>query len=208
MIKGRNSINLGNHIQDNFWLYVLSLLCIFTGIVLGIYSVKYMTNLDKGDMLGYLNNFTQNITQGNFKYQGMFIDILKNNLPLLLAIWFLGLTMVGIPIILLIDLVKGFTMGFTLSFMISSFGTKGIGIAVLGIIPQNLIYIPCVLIASVLSMSFSVNLLRNKMDKQRGSSLWINLASYSFLFMLVTSIMFLGFILETYLSPTLVKLII
>lgn len=208
MSNRRNSINLGNHIQENFWLYVISLLCIFTGIVLGIYSVKYMANNDRSDLVNYLSNFSQNITQGNFKYNNILIDIIKNNVPLIIAIWFLGLTMVGIPIILLVDVVKGFTVGFTLSFMISGFGVKGIGIAVLGVIPQNLIYIPCILISSVLSMEFSINLLKDKMNKMYKNSIWVKLATYSFYFVALTIIMFVGFAFETFLSPSLVKIII
>lgn len=208
MSNRRNAINLGNHVQENFWLYVISLLCIFTGIVLGIYSVKYMANGDRSDLVNYLSNFSQNITQGNFKYNSILLDVIKNNIPFIIAIWFLGLTMVGIPIILLIDLVKGFTVGFTLSFMINGFGVKGIGVAALGVVPQNLIYIPCILIASVLSMEFSVNLLKEKMNKRYNGSLWVKLATYSFYFAVITIVMFLGFALETYGSPSLVKLVL
>lgn len=208
MFNRKTSISLGNHIQENFWLYVISLLCVFTGIVLGIYSVKYMAIYDKSDLLSYLSNFSQNMTQGNFKYNSILIDIIKNNIPLIIAIWFLGLTIVGIPIILLIDVVKGFTVGFTLSFMLSGFGAKGIGVAVLGVVPQNLIYIPCIIVSSVLSMEFSINLLKDKMNKMYNNSIWMKLASYSFFFVSVTIIMFLGFALETYLTPSLVKLVI
>lgn len=208
MSNRRASINLGNHIQENFWLYVLSLLCVFTGIVLGIYSVKYMANNDRSDLISYLSNFSQNITQSNFKYNTILVDIIKNNIPLIVAIWFLGLTMVGIPIILLIDVVKGFTVGFTLSFMIGSFGVKGVGVASLGVIPQNIIYIPCVIIASVISMEFSINLLKDKMSKMYHNSIWAKLATYSFYFAAIVIVMFFGFALETYISPSLVKLII
>jgi len=208
MSNRRTAINLGNHIQENFWLYVISLLCVFTGIVLGIYSVKYMANSDRSSLVSYLSNFSQNITHGNFKYNSIFIDVIKNNIPLIIAIWFLGVTMIGIPIIILIDIVKGFTVGFTLSFMISGFGVKGIGVAALGVIPQNLLYIPCIIIASVLSMEFSVNLLKEKMNKRYNSSIWVKLATYSFYFAVITIVMFLGFALETYVSPSLVKLIL
>ncbi|NFB06981.1 stage II sporulation protein M, partial [Clostridium botulinum] len=29
--------NINRHVQENFWLYIISLLCICTGLVLGIY---------------------------------------------------------------------------------------------------------------------------------------------------------------------------
>lgn len=208
MSNWKKVIDFNKHLQDNFWLYMISLLCIFTGVVLGIYAVKYMGNIENEGLVEYLNNFTQNISQGNFKYKGMFMDILKNNIPLIVAIWFLGLTMVGIPIILIIDVIKGFTIGFTISFMISAFGTKGIEVVLLGVLPQNIIYIPCIILSSVIAMEFSLNILKDKMNMQWINSIWVRIASYSLVFIFLFSAMCFGFILETYITPNLVKLII
>jgi stage II sporulation protein M len=208
MTNGKPIINFNNHIQENFWLYVISLLCIFTGIILGIYTVKYMGNGEKGDIVNYLSNFSQNVGQDGFKYKTIFTDVLKNNISVILVMWFLGLTMVGIPVILVIDVIKGFTIGFSISFLINGLGTKGIGIVLLGILPQNIIYIPCIVISSVIAMEFSLSILRDKINKQRVNSIWMKITSYSFIFILVSVFMSIGFVFETYLTPTLIKLIL
>lgn len=90
---------LNKHVQSNFWLYIISLLCICTGIVLGMYSVRYMGSFDKTDLLSYIKNFNAAINSGNISYKSIFSETLKSNVPILLAMWFLGLTMIGIPII-------------------------------------------------------------------------------------------------------------
>lgn len=208
MGNGKSLIDLNKHIQENFWLYVISIFCIFTGIVLGIYTVKYMGSYDKTDLLGYIGSFGENIKQGNFKYNTIFMDVLKNNAILIIAMWFLGLTMVGIPVILILDVIKGFTIGFSISFLINGLGTKGIGVVLLGIMPQNIVYIPCILVFSVIAMEFSLNMLRDRFNRQRINSIWVKLTSYSFVFILVSVFMALGFIFETYLTPNLVKLIL
>lgn len=208
MTNRKKLFNFNEHLQQNFWLYIISLFCIFTGIVLGIYAVKYMGDFDKNDLISYLNSFTQSISQGNFKYSSVFTDIIKNNVLIIAAIWFLGLTMVGIPIILIIDVIKGFTIGFTISFMIKGLGMKGIGIALLGVLPQNIIYIPCVILCSVFAMEFSLNLLRDRLNKQWTNSVLVKITSYTLAFAAILIFMFLGFIIETYITPALVKLII
>jgi stage II sporulation protein M len=208
MTNGKALINVNEHIQQNFWLYVISLLCILTGIVLGIYTVKYMGTNEKGDLINYFTSFTQNILQGDFKYKAIFIDVLKNNISLIFAMWFLGLTMVGIPVILVIDVIKGFTLGFSISFVINGLGTKGLGVVLIGILPQNIIYIPCVLVASVIAMEFSLSILRDKINKQRLNSIWIKITSYSFVFIITSIFMCTGFLFETYITPSLVKLIL
>jgi len=200
--------SLNEHLQQNFWLYVISLFCVFTGIVLGIYAVKYMNNVENSDLLSYFTNFNQNISNGGFKYSNIISDIIKNNISIILAVWFLGLTMVGIPIILIIDVIKGFTLGFTISFIVKGLGTKGIGIILIGILPQNIIYIPCIIIASVVAMEFSLSILREKMNKQWVSSIWMKITSYSFIFILIAVLMGVGFLLEAYATPNLIKIII
>jgi stage II sporulation protein M len=208
MSNGRTMIDLNKHVQENFWLYVVSIFCIFTGIVLGIYTVKYMGANDKTDLLGYLTNFGDNLKLGNFKYNTIFMDVLKNNSILIIAIWFLGLTMVGIPVILILDIIKGFTIGFSISFIINGLGTKGIGVVMLGIMPQNIIYIPCILVFSVIAMEFSLGMLKDRFNRQRINSIWVKITSYSFIFIAVSVFMAIGFIFEAYLTPNLIKLIL
>lgn len=204
--KMLNIIN--KHVQNNFWLYVVSLLCICTGIVLGIYSVRYMGGFEKNDLLSYIKGFSNSINSGGIDYKSILIETIKSNMVILIVVWFLGLTMVGIPVILIIDIIKGFTIGFTISFIINGLGIKGMWFSVLGVLPQNIIYIPCVIFASVLAMEFSLTILKDRTNRQWTSNIWVRITSYSLSFVLVVAVMFLGFFMEAYLTPNIVKFII
>ena len=197
--------NINKHIQENHWLYIISILCVFTGIILGTYSVKYMGELERNDLVNYLINFIDPTNTSGISYKLIFFQSIKNNLPVIIFIWFLGLTIVGLPIIIIIDLLKGFTVGFTFSFMLSGLGKSGIGIAILGVLPQNLIYIPCIVFASVLSMEFSIMLLRNKFNKQWTSSISGRIIYYSVIFLVIIVCLFIGIIIESYIAPHFVK---
>ncbi|MBZ9635899.1 stage II sporulation protein M [Clostridium sp. FP1] len=197
--------NINKHIQENFWLYIISILCVFTGIILGIYSVKYMGEIEQNDLVNYLMNFIDPSNTSGISYKLIFFQSLKNNLPVIIFLWFLGLTIVGIPIIIIIDLLKGFTVGFTFSFMISGLGKSGIGIAVLGVLPQNLIYIPCIIFASVVSMEFSIMLLKDKFNKQWTSSISSRIIYYSVIFIVLIAFLFIGIIIESYIAPYFIK---
>lgn len=199
---------INKHVQNNFWLYVVSLLCVCTGIVLGIYSVRYMGNFEKSDLLSYLNNFSTTVNSGGVNYKNILIETIKSNIPVLIAVWFLGLTMIGIPVILIIDVIKGFTIGFTISFVINGMGIEGMWFSLLGVLPQNIIYIPCIIFASVLAMEFSLMILKDRANRQWTSNIWIRVTSYSLSFLFVAVIMFLGFFMESYITPNMVKFII
>jgi len=197
--------NINKHIQENFWLYIISILCVFTGIILGIYSVRYMGEFERNDLVSYLMNFIDPSVTNGISYKLIFLQSIKNNLPVIIFLWFLGLTIVGIPIIIIIDLLKGFTVGFTFSFMISGLGKNGIGIAMLGVLPQNLIYIPCIIFASVVSMEFSIMLLKNKFNKQWTSSISSRIIYYSIIFIVIIIFLFIGIVIESYITPYFIK---
>lgn len=198
--------NLNKHIHKNFWLYILSFLCISIGIVIGIYSVKYMSELDYNDTVNYFNNLLKIFSKSDVTSQSILVQALHNNIPIILLIWFLGLTLLGIPFVLLLDIFKGFTIGFTTSFMIKFTGFKGIGFSLLGIIPQNIIYVPCLVLISVYAMEFSSSIIREKINNQEIQGIGFKIGRYSFCFILIFLLMGIGFILEAYLSPNIMKL--
>jgi len=208
MVNKKLLLNLRKHIEDNFWLYIIIVLCFCIGIIIGILTVNHMGNIDDNNLLSYLNNFTTSITKGTISYKTILIETIKNNFSLIIVIWFLGFTIIGIPLILFIDIIKGFTMGFTMTFMIKGLGIKGIGLSTLMVLPQNFIYIPCIIISSVIAMEFSLMLLKNKINRQWTSNIGSKMATYSFTFIFISSIMCLGFILESYLTPNIVRLLV
>ncbi len=208
MLESKVLSILNKHVQSNFWLYVISLLCVCTGIVLGMYSVRYMGSFEKSDLLNYLKDFSTTVNSGNINYKSIFLETVKSNIPVLVALWFLGLTMIGIPIILIIDIIKGFTIGFTISFVINGMGIKGMWFSLLGILPQNIIYIPCVVFMSVLAMEFSMTILKDKGNIPWSSNIWVRVTSYSFSFLLITTVMLIGFFMECYVSPNMIKFIV
>jgi len=199
---------LNSHFENNFWLYIISVFCIFLGIVLGIFTVKYMGPVEKEQLTTYLAGFTSSLNGKNIIYKDIFFQSLKNNLPIIIGIWFLGLTMIGTPLILIIDIIKGYTLGFTMSFIIKGVGVKGIWITLLGILPQNIIYIPCMMFASVSAMEFSIAFFKNNMYKQWTSNIFRRIASYSLIFVGIFIVMCLGFLLESYVTPFFIKMLI
>ena len=71
--------NINKHIQENFWLYIISILCVSTGIILGIYSVKYMGDSERNDLVNYLTNFVKPSNTSAISYKLIFLQSIKNN---------------------------------------------------------------------------------------------------------------------------------
>lgn len=191
------------HINDNLWLYILSGLCICTGVVIGAYSVKYMDEGSKSDLLNYINVFNASKTTDTVPLKDIYISSIKNNITIIASIWFLGLTMIGLPITLIFEVIKGFTLGFTFSFFVSVVGSKGLAIALIGVLPQNFIYIPLTILASIFSMQFSISILKDSFSVRK--SVFSKISRYTFKFLIIILVMNIGFFLESVVSPFFLK---
>lgn len=205
-----NKLYIGfvRHFQANLWLYLVSILCICTGIVLGAYTVKYMGNPEKSDLINYFGSFKDTISTKEINNIDILIEAIKNNVPIIFGLWILGLTIIGIPIILIIDIIKGFSLGFTVTFLISSMGINGIWMILIGVIPQNLIYLPCIILASVFGMELSIIKFKEKVNRQRFNFINPKNVNYSISFIIIFIIMIFGFIFEAYITPKAVKIIV
>lgn len=196
------------YLRKNLLLYVVSLLFVSIGIVIGMYAVKYMGDNEKRDLIEYFLKYTRNINSVNMNKKYIFLQALKSNIPFLFLIWFLGLSMVGLPFILIVDSVKGFTIGFVTSFVINSLGSKGILVNLLTIFPQNIIYITCIIVSSAVAMEFSLNLLKcNRLNNNMKNNL-NRVISYSTIFLIIFGVMIVGFFIEGYITSSMLKLLV
>ncbi len=96
----------------------------------------------------------------------LFFKSLFNNYIYIIAIWTLGISIIGIPLIIILLLFKSFIFGFSISTIVSTFGIKGLLIAVIHTIISNGIYLVIVLLVSFYSISFSIKLFKSLFFKK------------------------------------------
>ena len=107
---------------------------------------------------------------------------------------------------MLLDLLKGFTLGYTFSFMVTTFEGKGIGLALVSIIPQNLIYIPCFIALSVISLSMSTEKFKGKFFK-RGKSKDTFFDGVLNKLIIIIILFVIGILVKAYVTPSLIKFV-
>ena len=203
-----NIINKAQHnYKENKLFYFMVFIFFCVGITLGTFMVKYMNYNDANDLTNYFSSFTKSLVSEPINSKILFLDILKKNLILLTAIVLFGLTIFGAPIILLIDLIKGFTLGYTFSFLLTSFEGKGIWLALASTLPQNIIYIPCFIVLSIVSIQFSSMKLRDKFFN-KGKVNTIIEREIIFKIGVFLCLFIIGTIVETYLCPGLIRFVL
>ncbi|MGL4740634.1 MAG: stage II sporulation protein M [Sarcina sp.] len=193
-------------IADNRVTFMWILLFFLIGIVIGSYSVYYMSDIGKVEMGKYLNNFLAYMKGDNIDYMSLLLNSIKGNLPGVVLIILFGLTIAGFPFVLLINLLKGYILGFTLSLVITVLGVEGTGIIITTLIIQNIIFVPVVILISILSMRFSIMKVKGlKKENNRNTN---KFSEYIALQGVLVALLVFGIIIETYISPNLARLVI
>ena len=192
------------HISQNRGQYILITLIFIIGAVIGDYKVLDLEGGVKSHLLGLIDNYLKGGMQTDLSGQTILLNSFLNQAKSILAIWFLGLTVIGIPLIFGLVLLKGFSLGFTIGFLVQEKAGAGIIISIISILPQNIVYIPFLIIWSVIAINFSMYIVTGRSENR--VPLGRALLSYSLLMFLFLLIVLIGAFIEAYLSPWLLSL--
>lgn len=196
---------LKQHIRNNRWQYLVIGLVFLIGLGMGSQKAEGL----EGGVRDYLGEMID-----NYLHEGQEAPIYGVSILLaaaatqgktVLAIWFLGLTIIGVPLILAVVFLRGYALGFTIGFLVHQKGGAGIIMSILSILPQNVVYIPFLIIWSVIAVNFSAYLVGRNSG---GISLGRTLINYSLLLAVFLMVFMVGAFIEAYLSPWFLSLIL
>ena len=164
MRKKKNEIFVAikEDILNNAKSYFIVLIIFAVGVFLGVMFINQMQ--DKGEIEKYINTYideTKNLQDGDYLKE-LQNDIFSN-IGLVLALWFAGTTIIGIPIVLGIILVRGFCLGYTIASCVFVLGRmKGIIFILITIFLQNIIFIPAIMILGVSSIKLYKSIIKDR----------------------------------------------
>ncbi|HJV45904.1 MAG TPA: stage II sporulation protein M [Bacillota bacterium] len=193
------------HVKENFSLYLFTLVLFTMGVSFGAIVVGSLEMNQKQDLMNYLGQFFHEFKQGmdvnpRSAFQQSFIQYLK----FIGIMWILGMSIVGLPIILIMVFLKGLVVGFTVGFLIQQWHWNGLLAAGLTVLPQNLVVIPAVIIVGTAGISFSLRMIRSRFQRI-GEPILHHFIRYSILVMLMGGILCSAALFVSFISPILMK---
>lgn len=182
-----------------FKLIIISLIF----ILLGILYIAILSKNNKVSIKNNLNDFYKSLNKLN--YTKAFINCSLSNIITILIIWVFGISIIGVPLILIILIIKSFILGFSISSIIYFFKFKGILMAIIYLIPL-IINLFIIIILSYYGIIFSKNLnkylfLKKEINFKKIIRKYFKLLVFSIICILISSI------IEIYLVPNLLKLL-
>ncbi|MCM3784080.1 stage II sporulation protein M [Neobacillus mesonae] len=190
--------------RDQTPLYVFVAVLFLVGVIFGALMVGALTLDQQQDLAGYLDNFFVTIDQGNHA-GATYLDIAFLHLKWVGLIWILGLSVIGLPGILILDFLKGVLIGFTVGYLVGQYSWKGLLLAMVSVAPHNLFIIPVLLICSVAAITFSLHMIKSRFFMQRNRGVRRPLTSYIGLTVAMAGLMLAIASLETWVTPRLMQ---
>lgn len=118
-------------------------------------------------------------------------------------VWLLGLSVIGLPLVLVIVFSRGFLLGFTVAVLVKELALGGLLVALVGVLPQNLLNVPATVVAAVAAVSFGLTVVAGRALSRGG--LWRGLGGYTALVGLTALVMAGGALVEGYVAPVLLE---
>lgn len=195
-----------NHIMKQKKTYLFLITLVLITLLSGIFFWFMINSEDKQLVTSELTNFFSCIKKGDsIDYLGSLINSVVTNLVYILLIWLLGISIIGLPLILIIISIKSFIVGFSISSIIASFGFKGILGVLTYVFPHQIIFLMLLILLGFYSCSFCIKLFRYLFLKQM-----INfknaMRKYFKILALSSAIAVLLSLFETFVSTYLMKL--
>lgn len=194
------------HIKTNFLIYFIVILCLMIGISAGAITIKVLDEDQKRQLISFLDSFFKILNESEVSGLSILKVSIMNNLQTVLIVWLLGVLIIGIPIIMVVLILRGFIIGFTVGFLIDGLGIKGFLFALFAILPQNIFIIPCIVIVSVIAIKFAFTIVKCKFKKIR-YNYFKRLLTYSSTILIISLLIIIGSLIEAYITPIFLKLI-
>jgi len=199
---------LAKHVKNNSNRYFFLLTAFVIGIAAGAFTVNGLSALQREELNNFFQGFLKLLDNQPVNSEELLKISLLENAKLVLVLWLLGVSIIGIPFIFVVMGIRGFITGFSSGFIIKTLGLKGVLFTVLALIPKEIIIIPCVIALGVNGMNFSLNIIKNKSIKHISKeSLKSSFAAYCFTTLLFCIVIFLGVLVEVYFVPVIIRII-
>lgn len=147
---------LKNYYRVNKKYFVFITIIFFIAIMSGSIFTLTLNDTDTNIVSEFFSNYLENINKIN--YISSFVNSLISNIFVVMIIWLLSYSIIGLPIIILIFFYKSFIIGFSISGIIINYKIKGLLMAFLYIFPHQILFILALLYLLVFSVIMSINL--------------------------------------------------
>lgn len=203
--KVKNKVT--NKLAEQKKIYIFLIIVMTIGLILGIIYAIILNKSDHALVTTSLDSFFTSIKNNDIDYKSALINSLVGNISFVTFIFLLGISIIGIPLIIFSLASSTFIFGFSLSSIIYTYHFNGILKAITYLFPHQLITLLMSLFLGFYALYFGIKLFKYLF---RGIDINLRSSMKRYLQVYVTVLLiFIGCsFIEVFLSPALIKLVV
>ena len=174
------------------------------GLIFGSIFITIISKTDQNLVQSYIENFINIVQNGKLNYVDAIKNTLVSNISFTSVIWLLGISIIGIPIILFMYFTKSFMIGFSVASFILKYKFKGVLYAIVYIFPHHLVNLIIFTLLTIYAIKFSYYLF-SSIIKKKTIHLKALMNPYLSVLVVVVVILLITSLYETFAVPYFLK---
>ena len=200
-------VKVNNKLKEQKRLYLFLIIVMGLGIIAGLIYALIISKSDHNLVASSLDSFFTSIKESNLDYKSGLINSLIGNIFFVSFIFLLGISIIGIPFIIISLFFKAFIFSFSFVSIIYTYHLNGILKAIMYVFPHQIITLLMSLFLGFYALYFGIKLF-NYLFRRKDINLRNSMKRYLQVFIIVLSINILCSFIETFLAPSLIKLVV
>ena len=194
------------HIKLNIKSYIVVLAIFVIGIILGMVFISNLSENQKSEISIYVTSVIESLNNKNeIDTSALLKKSVLDNIFLTITLWFVGSTIIGLPIVYGIIVFRGFCLGYTVSAIVAILGvSKGMIFIATTMLLQNLIFIPCILALAVSGTKLYQSITKDR----RKENIKLEVLRHTIFSGIICVLLILSSMIEVYISTSLLGLVI
>ena len=200
-------VKVNNKLREQKRLYLFLIVVMGLGIIAGLIYALIISKSDHNLVASSLDSFFTNIKESNINYKSGLINSLIGNIFFISFIFLLGISIIGIPFIIISLFFKAFIFSFSFVSIIYTYHLNGILKAIMYVFPHQIITLLMSLFLGFYALYFGIKLF-NYLFRRKDINLRNSMKRYLQVFIIVLIINVFCSFIETFLAPSLIKLVV
>ena len=190
---------------DKKTLYFLLIISTI-GIITGALFMTVLSSSDKEIISNSLSDYITNIGSYKFDFK-TFINNFIINILYATVIWILGISIIGLPIVIIIIFFKSVLISFSISTFIINYKFKGLLYSIIYVLPHMLVYLVIYIYLGIYSIKLSSSIIKalighKNINFKDSMKVYFKLYLLSFILIIFTTLY------ETFIMPLILKQLI
>jgi stage II sporulation protein M len=189
---------VSEYFRERIFLLALVFILFLMGLVFGVLAAGVLDPDQKTSLMNYINQSLHGeVYQQSSAYARQTVTA---HIQTVFFLFFMGISVIGVPLALLLIFTRGFVIGFSASFLFHTMGFKGIILTLAGIIPHNLLIIPALFLMVIAIIDCAAALSKIRFTKKQ-VSIGEELVKCALLTLVVLIVMILAGCVQGYVTP-------